>query len=174
MDLNDVDCLHVSLCEKYENDAKENPISFTNQYQNETKDFEDNPISFEHKQIKENKNSSKFININTKKNSSKKNILESKILSSKDILNNTKETFNNSKQKAIITSKFKKIVDYNNKDFETRKNFDENNEYNTKKIPNLKEKLTMSDLDMYYKFGYFPYILLIHILIIIFTTYIVS
>jgi hypothetical protein len=70
-----------------------------------------------------------------------------------------------------------KNLNSSNKEFKTPEKFKENErtkiskEYPTK--PNLIEKLTMGDIEYYYKFGKFPFSFFIQLLLVISTTHLV-
>ncbi len=112
-------------------------------------------------------------NISTKQGS-KTNKLESKLFPKKNFID-----FDKSDLKVLTdedNDDLTCMLNSNEKNFKNKKNFKSMNgkyDKNKKNIPTFKDKLTLSDLEMYYKFGFFPYILLVHLFMIMLTTYIV-
>lgn len=189
MDYNNLDSLNVSLYDKnnIKESENENDVSPNNRINNKLIDIDNdlNPFKIN---PKEESKSSKFLKVNSRLKG-KKNTFESKILSSKNLSKHNKYDesnllkeieiglFNkhlskNTDKNQVNISKNHDYLNYQ-KDKQNKTLNKNTNEGNITEKPTIQEKLTLSDLEMYYKFGIFPYIFFIHLLIIVFTTYIV-
>ena len=179
MDLHNLDSLDVSLYDKDKINESENSDISSFHRRHKPIDLDKNLISIKINPEEESK-STKFLNVSTNKNV-KLDTFESKILSSKKIVKNNKNegfTLSDKKEMRSPSIKFYKNKlndgDFNFKKEKNGKEIKNEIEENNGNKPTMKQKLTLSDLEMYYKFGIFPYIFFIHLLIIVLTTYIVS
>jgi len=203
MDLNNLDSLNISFYDKNEIKEGESEKVIT-LIDPKNKQIElDRNLHSTSVNPKEAPKLAKLMNFKTQITTGKKNTIDSKIFSSVKISEekNKQKDFNKEKDACSYSSihnkksgerkkhyDYKNNIDYDDFNYKTNKNegrhsrFSEDNYNNTNQVhenseptkPSLKEKLTLSDIEMYYKFGIYPYILLIHLLIIVFTTFIVS
>lgn len=173
MDLNTIDSLNESLCNKNERETHFSPLEIQNKSLTKKKKHDKNLRKFSINKKHTNKiHRSETFNKNLNVDKYNKN-QHLKMEKNNHINKVSKNTIKDDKSQSRGNQSFHKRAKPKKTSNKNLK-YDDGEKDKIDKFhqhPSLLEKLTLSDVKMYYKFGGFPYIMVIHIMIVIFTTY---